>query len=127
MEYPLDLKRSLIIDELFDLSLYQTLLRHAKGQTKETLEHLVAVETKHVAIWQNFFHLQINELPAGKRVKLAFLSFFCRLFGVRAIHLILEGIEVYGIKKYLRIWEHYKDDSEMRQALDEILREEFEH
>jgi hypothetical protein len=28
----------------------------------------------------------------------------CRLFGDPAIHLILEAIEVYGIRKYLSIW-----------------------
>lgn len=127
MDYPLALKQRLITDELFDLSLYKLLLRYADAQTGETLKELIEVETKHVSIWSSLFSMRVDVLPFKHRVKLAGFGLVCKLFGTKAIHLILESIEVYAIKKYLRIWEHYKDDPAMRKALDEILHEEFQH
>jgi VIT1/CCC1 family predicted Fe2+/Mn2+ transporter len=40
--------------------------------------------------------------------------------------LVLEGIEIYGIRKYLRLWDAYKD-TPFGEALQGILRDEFEH
>ncbi|MCX5788075.1 MAG: VIT1/CCC1 transporter family protein, partial [Elusimicrobia bacterium] len=49
-----------------------------------------------------------------------------RLFGPTAIHLCLEAIEVYGIRKYLALWRAHRDDS-MGRSIEEVLRDEFEH
>ena len=38
-----------------------------------------------------------------RRLKLGFLVLVCRLFGDRAIHLVLEAIEIHGIRKYLTV------------------------
>ena len=50
----------------------------------------------------------------------------CRLFGAPAIHLVLEGIEVYGVRKYLKIWDIARA-ARSSPALRGILRDEFEH
>ena len=50
----------------------------------------------------------------------------CRVFGDPAIHLILEAIEVYGIRKYLSIWNVYKDQP-LGAAVKSILIDEFKH
>lgn len=43
------LARQLVLDEIFDLSLYHALRDVARGPLREVLEELIAVETQHVA------------------------------------------------------------------------------
>ena len=55
-QYDPALARMLILDELFDLSLYKTL----RGVTDTDVHHsgldeLIGVETAHLAFWQKFF------------------------------------------------------------------------
>ena len=50
----------------------------------------------------------------------------CRLFGAPAIHLVLEAIEVHGVRKYLRVWSRYGDQP-FGGALREVLEDEFKH
>jgi len=121
------LGRRLILDELFDLSLYRALHGVAKGKLRETLEALIPTESRHFAFWQDFFELRLDRLDLGRRIKLAVLIAFCRIFGAAAIHLVLEAIEVHGVRKYLDVWNRYGGDARMNRALREVLEDEFKH
>jgi VIT1/CCC1 family predicted Fe2+/Mn2+ transporter len=121
------LGRQLVLDEIFDLSLYRKLRAAAGGDLGRMLDELVRVETRHVAFWQDFFGLEgLTRLDPGRRFKLAFLALLCRFFGAPAIHIVLEAIEVHGVRKYLRVWARYQDGP-LGAAVREILHDEFEH
>jgi len=121
------LGRQLILDEIFDLSLYRALRGAATGDLRRVLDELIVVETRHVAFWQQFFGLgDVTALDPGRRVKLVMLSAAGRLFGSSGVHVVLEAIEVHGIRKYLRVWDRYKDGP-LGSALREILEDEFKH
>ncbi|MGQ0645002.1 MAG: hypothetical protein ACT4O3_05875, partial [Elusimicrobiota bacterium] len=121
------LARQLVLDELFDLTLYRRLHEAARGEElRALLADLITVEKRHLAFWQDFFDIRENTLDLRRRLKLAFLAGACRLLGPGAVHLVLEAIEVHGIRKYLRVWEDYKDQS-LGRAVKDILRDEFEH
>jgi VIT1/CCC1 family predicted Fe2+/Mn2+ transporter len=49
-----------------------------------------------------------------------------RLFGAYAIHLILEAIEVFGVRKYLTVWRRY-EHGPLGAAVREVLEDEFKH
>ena len=121
------LGRMLILDELFDLSLYQA-LRRISGDTesRRVLDELITVETQHLAFWQKFFDSHLTALDMGRRLKLQFMILACRLFGTTGIHLVLEAIEVHGVRKYLSLWTIYKDQP-LGNALKGILMDEFKH
>ena len=103
------LARTLILDELFDLSLYKALREISHDtQTQQTLDELIRVETGHLEFWQKFFNLRVAKLNLSRRFKLAFRVFVCRIFGSIAVHLTLEAIEVYGVRKYLTLWKSYR-------------------
>lgn len=118
--------RDLVLDELFDLTLYRRLSNFAKGDTRTMLLDLVDVETRHLAFWQNFFHLPLETLDWKRRIKMAVLTTICRLFGETGIHLILEAIEVYGIRKYLNLWERTQG-TPFAENVRAILEDEFGH
>jgi vacuolar iron transporter family protein len=90
------------------------------------LDQLIPIEMRHFKFWQDFFDLHINRLDFGRRMKLALISGVCRVFGASAIHLVLEGIEVYGVRKYLRVWVLY-GDGPLGSAVREVLEDEFKH
>jgi predicted membrane protein (TIGR00267 family) len=120
------LSRQLILDELFDLSLYRTLHRFSRNELQQLLEDLIVIELKHFEFWQKFFKMKIDELNLGRKFKLWLIAGLCRIFGEKGIHLVLEAIEIYGIKKYLSIWELYKDQH-LGNAVREILLDELQH
>jgi predicted membrane protein (TIGR00267 family) len=121
------LGRQLVLDEIFDLSLYRALREVATGDLRHVLDELIVVETRHVAFWQEFFGLEeVTALDPGRRVKLVTLIAACRLFGNSGIHVVLEAIEVHGIRKYLRVWDRYKDGP-LGSAVRDILEDEFKH
>lgn len=120
------LARDLVLDELFDLTLYRRLDAMTGGKYKSIFEQLIPIEVRHLAFWQNFFNLKIDRLNFLRRVKLAILLFACRIFGVHAIHMIVEAIEVYGIRKYLRIWREYQNTA-LGEAVHSILEDEIRH
>jgi VIT1/CCC1 family predicted Fe2+/Mn2+ transporter len=120
------LARRLVLDELFDLSLYRALRDVAPGDLRRVLDELIPVETRHHAFWQTFFGLELNRLNLGRRLKLALIVALCRLGGAPAIRLILEAIEVHGVRKYLAIWHRY-GEGPLGGAVREVLRDEFEH
>jgi len=120
------LGRRLILDELFDLTLYKALHEVARGDLRQTLEALIPTETRHFAFWQDFFALRVERLDVGRRLKLASIVLLCRIFGAPAIALVLEAIEVHGVRKYLDVWERY-GDGPLGAALREVLEDEFKH
>jgi len=121
------LSRQLVLDEIFDLSLYQALRGVARGALRSVLDELIRVETRHVAFWQQFFGLEsLTALDLGRRLKLLVLTATCRLFGAGAVHVVLEAIEVHGVRKYLSVWKRYEGDP-LGGAVRGILEDEFKH
>lgn len=120
------LARTLVLDELFDLSLYRALRQVTQPDVHQTLDELITVETAHLAFWQKFFDLKLDRLDPGRRVKLSIMMLVCRLFGSTAVHLVLEAIEVHGVRKYLAIWREYQGQP-LGEALRGILMDEFKH
>ena len=120
------LGRQLVLDELFDLTLYRSLQRVAPAGLRPILEQLIPIETRHYAFWQEFFGLKIAKLDLPRRMKLALLVGLARLLGAPGIHLILEAIEVYGVRKYLAVWRQY-EWGPLGEAVRGILEDEFKH
>lgn len=120
------LAQTLVLDELFDLSLYKALRQVTQPDVHHTLDELITVETAHLAFWQKFFDLRLNELDFGRRMKLSIMIFVCKLFGSTAVHLVLEAIEVHGVRKYLAVWQEYQGRP-LGEALRGILMDEFKH
>jgi len=120
------LAQTLVLDELFDLSLYKALRQVTQPDVHHTLDELITVETAHLSFWQKFFDLRLNELDFGRRMKLSIMIFVCKLFGSTAVHLVLEAIEVHGVRKYLAIWQEYQGRP-LGEALRGILMDEFKH
>ena len=125
-QYDPRLARALVLDELFDLSLYKALRGVTQPDVHHTLDELIKVETAHLAFWQKFFNLELNELNPGRRIKLSVMMFVCKLFRSTAVHLVLEAIEVHGVRKYLAIWREYQGKP-LGEALRGILMDEFKH
>src|SRR5258705_9039706 len=120
------LGRQLVLDELFDLTLYQSLLRVAPPGLRPILEQLIPIETRHYGFWQEFFGLKITTLDLPRRAELARLVGLARVHGAPGIHLILEAIEVYGVRKYLAVWRQY-EGGPLGAAVRGILEDEFKH
>jgi VIT1/CCC1 family predicted Fe2+/Mn2+ transporter len=120
------LARQLVLDELFDLSLYQRVRPLAGGELQKILDQLIPIETRHLAFWQDFFQIRVATLDPLRRLKLAVIVGVCRVFGDPAIHLALEAIEVYGVRKYLTVWKSYRDGP-LGAAVRGILEDEFKH
>jgi VIT1/CCC1 family predicted Fe2+/Mn2+ transporter len=120
------LARRLVLDELFDLSLYRALRRIAPDHLRAVLDQLIPVETRHLAFWQDFFGLRLETLDPGRRLKLVIILALCRLFGAPAMHLALEAIEVHGVRKYLRVWDQY-GGGPVAPVVRAILEDEFKH
>ncbi len=119
--------RQLIEDEVFDLALYRRLAASNKDTGLEKiLRELVAVETGHVAFWEVFFEIKDVHLSVGKKIKLFIISAVCRIGGASAIHITLEAIEIYGIKKYLKLWRLYQNHP-LGEAIKNILEDELHH
>ncbi|MBI2609975.1 VIT1/CCC1 transporter family protein [Candidatus Giovannonibacteria bacterium] len=126
LKIPKKLSYLLVSDELFDLTLYKRLSLFAKGDTLATLLDLIPVEEKHFAFWQKFFEIKIEKLDFFRCVKLFFIVLFCRIFGEIGIHVTLEAIEIRGVKKYLAVWEIYRDVP-LGSAVEGVLVDEFKH
>jgi VIT1/CCC1 family predicted Fe2+/Mn2+ transporter len=124
--HDLHLARTLVLDELFDLSLYKALRQVTESDIHHTLDELITVETSHLAFWQKFFDLPLHTLDVRRKLKLAMLMYVCRLFGSTAVHLVLEAIEVHGVRKYLALWREYQAQP-LGEALRNILMDEFKH
>lgn len=120
------LGRRLVLDELFDLALYRALRRITTGDLRRMLDELIPIEQRHAAFWQELFGVEVSGLDAWRRLKLALLVGLCRLLGDRAVHVVLEAIEIYGVRKYLGLWETYRDQP-LGRAARTILDDELRH
>lgn len=120
------LGKSLILDELFDLTLYRKLHYVTDPEVRKTLDDLIAVEIRHFAFWQDFFQMEISDLGWARKLKLWFILLICRIVGAPAIDLVLEAIEVHGVRKYLDVWERYQR-LQLGEAVRGVLEDEFEH
>lgn len=120
------LAAKLILDELFDLSLYTVLRDISTADARKTLDELIRIETIHYTFWQDFFELKVPRLDLGRRIKLRLIALVCRLFGAPAVHLVLDAIEVYGVRKYLSLWNAYKGGP-LGDAIKGILEDELKH
>jgi VIT1/CCC1 family predicted Fe2+/Mn2+ transporter len=120
------LAKTLVLDELFDLSLYKALRQVTHPDVHHTLDELITVEAGHLAFWQKFFDLRLEKLDLRRRLKLSLIIFVCQVFGSTAVHLVLEAIEVHGVRKYLALWHEYQGQP-LGEALQGILMDEFKH
>lgn len=120
------LARTLALDELFDLALYRELRNIAGEPLRGVLDQLIPIETRHATFWQDFFGTDIHRLDLWRALKLRLLTLVCRLFGDPAIHLVLEAIEIYGVRKYLTLWETYRHEP-LGEAVRTILEDELRH
>ncbi|MCL5021078.1 MAG: VIT1/CCC1 transporter family protein [Bacteroidetes bacterium] len=121
-----DLGPQLVLDELFDLTLYRKVRESASDSLLPMFDEIIPIETKHLAFWQDFFHIDLNRLNFRRRIKLSILNFVARVFGDLGIHLVLEAIEVYGVRKYIAVWKEYKG-TPMGEAVRKVLEDEFKH
>ena len=125
-EYNQKMARSLVLDELFDLTLYRNFYKITSGDSQKVLGELIPVEVKHLEFWQSFFNIHEDKLDFRRRIKMLILVNAVRIFGHRIIPTILEAIEIYGIRKYLNIWKEYKGKP-LGDAVREILNDEIQH
>jgi len=121
-----ELGRRLARDELFDLALYEKLRDMESGELKSVLSNLVVVEEGHVKFWANFAGMKDVSLNWSRRFKLSLFVALRRIFGGGMTFLLLEAIEIYGVKKYWQLWERYKDTAH-GPRIQGILRDEFGH
>ncbi|MCY4442056.1 MAG: hypothetical protein OXE53_17855, partial [Deltaproteobacteria bacterium] len=101
--------RKVARDEAFDMALYVRLREIETGEVHNVLTRLVNVERGHVAFWADFAGLKDMSLNRRQRFRLGFFVLLRRLFGVGMTFLLLEAIEIYGVKKYWALWDRYKD------------------
>lgn len=116
----------LIQDELFDLTLYRRLAKMTEGDLRLMLDELIKIEEHHLAFWKKFFGLHLNTMSLGRVIKYHAIVMFCRIGGISAIHLVLEAIEIYGIRKYLTLWHSYRG-SALAEAIQGVLHDELGH
>lgn len=125
-KYPKALAKQLVLDELFDLTLYKRFRMSAEGELAGLLDELITIETNHLAFWQDFFGITENRLTLGRKIKLFLMGVIGRVFGASGMHLVLESIEVYGVRKYLKVWETYKG-TPLEHAVQKVLHDELKH
>ena len=112
--------------EAFDLALYVKLRDIETGEVRNVLSRLVNVERGHLAFWADLAGLEDVSLDRVQRLRLAVFVLMRKLFGVGMTFLILEAIEIYGIKKYWAVWERYQDTPH-GPRIRGVLRDEFGH
>ncbi|MEK7659883.1 MAG: VIT1/CCC1 transporter family protein [Patescibacteria group bacterium] len=120
------LGRTLVRDELFDITLYKKYRAMPCGHLAPLLDELIPIEQKHLERWQSFFGVSGVTLNLRRRMRLGVLVFAGRVFGESAMHIVLDAIEVYGIRKYLSVWDLYKD-TPLGMEVRAILEDEMHH
>ncbi len=121
-----DLGKELVLDELFDLTLYKKMREVTSENLKPMFAELIPTESRHFAFWKDFFSMKIDELDFKRKLKLGILISVVRVFGNLGAHLVLEAIEVHGVRKYVEVWEKYKG-TPMGDAVHGVLEDEFGH
>ncbi|MEX2220363.1 MAG: hypothetical protein WEG40_01070 [Candidatus Rokuibacteriota bacterium] len=82
------LGKRLVLDELFDLSLYKALRSRAPGPLQAILDQLIPIETRHYQFWRSFFGLEIERLDLRVGVSYvigAVVPLLPVLFGARTL------------------------------------------
>lgn len=125
-EFDKKLARQLAQDELFDLTLYRSLRRGAGKSEAAILDELIPIEVRHLAYWQQYVGESVETLTFGQRCKLQIMLIAAKVFGDKFVHLLLESIEIYGIRKYLAVWDAY-ENTPLGAALHEIIDDELGH
>lgn len=120
------LLRQLLLDELADLELYQALRPRAKGDLAQILDAFIVTETRHAAFWRETSGYADSRTGWKGKLRNLVLLFAVRCFGSSAAFLILEAVEVHGVNKYIRLWEH-QTDTRIHQGLETILLDELQH
>lgn len=120
------LSRQLLLDELADLELYRALRPGATGELAKVLDGFIQTEIRHAAFWREHSGFTDQAPGFSGRLRNTILRFAVFLFGASAAFLILEAVEVHGVRKYLRLWESVKD-LEVRKGLETILTDEIQH
>src|SRR2546430_10683643 len=92
------LGRRLVLDEIFDLSLYRALREIAPASMQSIFDALIPIETRHVAFWQEFFGLKdVTTLDGERRLNLAIIIAVSRLYGLPPIHILLQPTDVHAV------------------------------
>lgn len=116
-----------ILDEQAGLRLYRRFLRYAKdADLKRILTEMIGEEERHIAIWQAHLRGRMPRWGGMLHMRHALLSLCGRLGGDRAIRVIIESIEVHGIRSYLLL-AHDVHGTVLEAPLNQILRDELEH
>lgn len=121
------LPSSLVLDEMADLALYRNyhqLVRHP--ELVRVFSQLIEAEEGHVAFWKKRTGLHPARLDRVRAAKIWSLTLFGRVFGVSGILLVLEAIEVHGIRKYVSLWESLPE-GDLRDGVRLILEDELKH
>lgn len=126
MSISLKEKQALLQGELADLALYRQLRKKAKGEFADILDGFIATETRHAAFWRKHFSLQIEKPNIHGRLRNVLICSLVAVFGESIGYIFLEAVETHGIRHYLRLWKSLEDE-ETKEALREILTEEFLH
>lgn len=121
-----EMGQRLALDELFDLALYERLRDLETGEVQKVLAKLVTVEKGHVSFWADFSGLKKLSLNFSRRLKLSFFIMLRKAFGSGMTFLILEAIEIYGVKKYWKLWERYQHTAH-GEKIRGVLKDEFGH
>lgn len=121
-----EVARGLILDEMFDLALYQGFRTQVSGESAVLLDDLIEVEEQHVQFWKTFFEMNVPSLNLLRTIKLHLVLLVSRFTGETGMHMVLEGIEIYGVKKYLDLWSTSEDPA-FRDAVRQILQDELDH
>lgn len=120
------LQQRLLQGELADLHLYQALRVKATGDLANTLDKFIFTEKQHVAFWRDLFHLTATTPNWQGRFRNLILKSIITVSGDRIAFLLLEAVEVHGIRDYLSLWKHVRDPK-IREGLHSILKDEFLH
>ena len=118
---------TLVLDELADLTLYENFrTRVTQPELIRLFDHLILEEKKHVAFWKKKVTPAPTSLDLVRRMKVGALTLFGRMFGIPGMLLVLEAIEVHGIRKYLDLWVSTTETT-LRADVMSILRDELQH
>lgn len=118
---------TLVLDEMADLALYQRYRAFvAQPELIRLFDRLITEEEKHVAFWRKRAKEAPTRLNAARSLKVWCLGVFGRTFGVSGMLLVLEAVEVHGIRKYLDLWTSSRDIA-FRKDIKAILKDELQH
>ncbi|MBP9762982.1 VIT1/CCC1 transporter family protein [Patescibacteria group bacterium] len=118
---------TLVLDEMADLALYETYRSYVRQpELIKLFDRLIVEEKKHVAFWKKKVEQPPVRLDVRRSLKIRCLALFGRVFGVSGMLLVLEAVEVHGIRKYLDLWSSAPEGS-LRTDVLTILKDELQH